>query len=120
MKINCLSCGCIEATAEDGMICVYREIEGLEDFLDIETMFCKEYKYNECLECESENCEDYKYCKDNKIYCDECNELMEDGYIIHDGLCTYCSEKCLHKNISKVDYEKLYDMGFAFWTTFED
>ena len=58
--------------------------------------------------------------KDYSVYCDECNGRIKDGYIIHDGLYHYCSEQCLYKNISKEDYKKLHDMGFAFWTTFEE
>ena len=56
--------------------------------------------------------------EDNKIYCDECNEIMAEGYMINDGLEHYCSDKCLHENISKEDYEEIYEMGFALWTTF--
>lgn len=57
---------------------------------------------------------------ENEIYCDECNEVMDEGYMIYDGIVNYCSDECLHTNISKEDYEKLYDMDYAFWTTFED
>lgn len=54
------------------------------------------------------------------IYCDECNEKMEEGYMIHDGIYHYCSDKCLYRNVNKKVYEHLYEQGFAFWTTFED
>ncbi len=117
MKINCLNCGCIEATAEDGMICAYRNIEDLEDFLDIETMFCKEYKYNECLDCELENCDG---CVEDKTYCTVCNKEMSEGYVINDGLENYCSKKCLDTEITDDEYNQLYEEGYAFWTTFED
>lgn len=56
---------------------------------------------------------------ENEIYCDECNEVMESGYVIHDGLYHYCNEECLRKNIGDQEFKKIYDMGFAFWTTFE-
>lgn len=57
---------------------------------------------------------------ENEIYCDECNKIMDEGYTIHDGLFHYCSNEYLYENISNVEYEKISDMGFAFWTTFED
>ncbi|MGL5714200.1 MAG: hypothetical protein ACRCX2_14365 [Paraclostridium sp.] len=55
-----------------------------------------------------------------EIYCNECHNEMQEGYVIHDGLYHYCSDECLHKNITKDDYEYLYEQGFSFWTTFED
>ncbi|MGL5753002.1 MAG: hypothetical protein ACRCXT_20845 [Paraclostridium sp.] len=57
---------------------------------------------------------------ENEIYCDECNENMEEGYIIYDGLYHYCSDKCLYKNINKKHYKYLHEQAFVFWTTFED
>lgn len=57
---------------------------------------------------------------ENEIYCDECNEIMDEGYMIHDGIYHYCSDECLYKNISEEYYKKIYEQGFAFWTTFED
>ena len=57
---------------------------------------------------------------EEKIYCDECNDEMTEGYTIYDGLYHYCSEDCLYKDICKIDYEKIHDMGYAFWTTYQD
>lgn len=33
--------------------------------------------------------------------CEYCNENMSEGYLVHDGLYHYCSDECLHKDISK-------------------
>ena len=55
-----------------------------------------------------------------RVYCTECNDEMTEGYEVHDGLYHYCKDECLYKNVSKEDYEKMYEIGYAFWTTFED
>lgn len=54
------------------------------------------------------------------IFCDECNQEMLYGYVIHDGIEHYCSDECLHKNINEEGYKYLNQDGYAFWTTFED
>ena len=50
--------------------------------------------------------------------CDECGEPMIEGFVV-DGCCTYCSEECLHKHISKEDFNNSYDNGNGdtYWTT---
>lgn len=58
--------------------------------------------------------------KEDKIYCSKCGNDMIQGYTVHDGLYHYCSDECLHKDISKEEYLYMYEQGFAFWTTFED
>lgn len=54
IKLNCINCVCIEYTMSDGLRCDYRDIDYLNDYIDTEMMFCKEYYYNYCLECEHE------------------------------------------------------------------
>lgn len=54
--------------------------------------------------------------------CDECGKPMIVGYVI-DGCKTYCSDECLHKNLSDEEYQELYDEGNGdtYWTTwYED
>ena len=50
--------------------------------------------------------------------CDECGEPMIEGFVV-DGCCTYCSEECLHKHISKEDFNNSYNNGNGdtSWTT---
>ena len=57
---------------------------------------------------------------DENIYCTNCNVEMEDGYTICDGLQNYCSDKCLSSEFTEAEYKELYDMGYAFWTTYKD
>ena len=55
--------------------------------------------------------------------CDHCGKKpMTEGYCIDNGCEYYCSDECLHANISKEDYEKLYDNGNgdSYWTEWED
>lgn len=54
------------------------------------------------------------YCR----ICSECGHLMDNGYVIESGLEYYCSDECLHKNISEEEYLKLYDNGNGdtYWT----
>ena len=54
------------------------------------------------------------------IYCSKCGEEMSQGYNVHDGLYHYCSKECLNLDICDMEYDLLYEEGYAFWTTFED
>ena len=49
--------------------------------------------------------------------CTECHKEMIDGYCIGDGHAYYCSDECLHKNISDEEYVEMYENGDAYWTT---
>ena len=54
--------------------------------------------------------------------CDECGCPMIEGYVV-DGCNTYCSEACLHENISAEDFKALSKdpNGDTYWTTwYED
>lgn len=53
--------------------------------------------------------------------CSECGKEMIEGYCIENGLEYYCSDECLHKNITEEEYLKLYDNGNgdSYWTEWE-
>lgn len=54
--------------------------------------------------------------------CSECGKPMYEGFCIEDGAEYYCSEDCLHKNLSDEEYENLYDdgRGNSYWTSWLD
>lgn len=54
--------------------------------------------------------------------CSECGKPMTEGFCIEDGAEYYCSEDCLHKNLSDEKYENLYDdgRGNSYWTSWLD
>lgn len=72
---------------------------------------------NTLLEQVKEMIEQYAEEKDIRV-CTECGKLMEEGYCIENGIEYYCNDECLHKNISKEEYERLYDdgNGDTYWT----
>lgn len=53
-----------------------------------------------------------KYEEDVYVrHCNECGKEMWEGFCIEGGLEYYCSEECLHKNLTEEEYEELYDNG---------
>jgi hypothetical protein len=50
--------------------------------------------------------------------CTECGHLMNEGYVIENGIEYYCSDECLHKHITEEEYQRLYDNGDgdSYWT----
>ena len=54
--------------------------------------------------------------------CSECGKPMYEGYCIEDGAEYYCSDNCLHQNLSEHQYQKLYDegRGNSYWTSWID
>ena len=54
--------------------------------------------------------------------CSECGKPMMEGFCIEDGAEYYCSEECLHKNLTEEEYENLYDegRGNSYWTSWLD
>ena len=54
--------------------------------------------------------------------CSECGKPMYEGYCIENGAEYYCSEECLHKNLTDEEYENLYDegRGDSYWTSWLD
>jgi hypothetical protein len=54
--------------------------------------------------------------------CSECGKPMYEGYCIEDGAEYYCSDECMHNNLSDKEFEKLYDegRGNSYWTSWLD
>ena len=54
--------------------------------------------------------------------CSECGKPMYEGYCIEDGAEYYCSDECMHHNLSDKQFEKLYDegRGNSYWTSWLD
>lgn len=54
-------------------------------------------------------------------FCDECGQLMPEGYCISGGEEYYCSAKCLNVRISPEEWARLYDNGNgdSYWTDWE-
>ena len=54
--------------------------------------------------------------------CSECSKPMTEGYCIENGAEYYCSEECLHKNLTNEEYENLYDegRGDSYYTSWVD
>lgn len=54
--------------------------------------------------------------------CSQCGKPMFEGYCIEDGAEYYCSDYCLHQNLSEHQYQKLYDegRGNSYWTSWLD
>lgn len=72
---------------------------------------------NTTLDVIKEEIENYAENKDIRV-CSECGHLMNEGYCIDNGAEYYCSEDCLHKNMSDTEFEFLYDNGNgdSYWT----
>lgn len=54
--------------------------------------------------------------------CSECKEWMSDWYCIENGSEYYCSDKCLHKHYSNIEYQEMYDdwNWDSYWTEWEN
>jgi hypothetical protein len=54
--------------------------------------------------------------------CSECGKPMTEGFCIEDGAQYYCSEDCLHKNLTEEEYDNLYDegRGDSYYTSWVD
>ena len=54
--------------------------------------------------------------------CTACGKGMNEGYCIGDGMEYYCSDACLHTEITHEEYMELYDdgEGDSYWTAWED
>jgi hypothetical protein len=54
--------------------------------------------------------------------CDECGAGMNEGYLIDNGYKYYCSDVCLHKNMTPEEWDELYadGDGDSCWTTWDE
>lgn len=54
--------------------------------------------------------------------CSECGKVMIEGYCIDNGAEYYCSDECLHKNMTQEEFDALYNdgRGDSYWTTWID
>lgn len=61
--------------------------------------------------------------EDDESYreCSECEDIMNEGYLIDDGSEYYCSDACLEKNMTKEEYLELYNDGHgnSYFTAWE-
>ena len=51
--------------------------------------------------------------------CSHCNKLMIEGFIIGEGDEYYCSEDCLYQNLTKEEYNNMYEEDEAYYTEWE-
>ena len=40
--------------------------------------------------------------------CTECRKGMNEGYVIEGGMEYYCSDECLHKNVTPDEFSEFY------------
>ena len=52
-----------------------------------------------------------EYDIDGMRVCSHCGKLMNEGYCIESGMAYYCSDECLHANMTEEEYLELYDEG---------
>ena len=48
--------------------------------------------------------------------CSVCGKKMREGYMVEGGGGYYCSDECLHKEMTEEEYEKYYEDGVMFYT----
>lgn len=60
--------------------------------------------------------------EEEKRKCSHCGEEMWEGYCINGGEEYYCSEECLHTEITQEEFLELYDNGHgdSYWTIWEE
>jgi hypothetical protein len=54
--------------------------------------------------------------------CDECGKGMNEGYCIDGGMAYYCSDECLHKDITPDEWKEMTDdeESDSYWTTWDE
>lgn len=85
----------------------------------------KEYcgnNYNEIKETLDYFNERYESETEQLRICNECGNIMNEGYCIDNGCEYYCSEDCLHKHYTEEEYLKMYDNGNgdSYYTEWEE
>ncbi|MBN2878674.1 MAG: hypothetical protein JXN65_03495 [Clostridia bacterium] len=53
---------------------------------------------------------------DSTRTCTACGAIMTEGYCVGDGESYYCSDECLHKEMTEEEYMDLYNNDCAYWT----
>lgn len=48
--------------------------------------------------------------------CHICGKTITEGYFCEDDGTWYCSDECLHVEVSEEKYDKYYEEGVMFWT----
>jgi hypothetical protein len=51
--------------------------------------------------------------------CDKCNKGMNEGYVLV-GCEYYCSDECLHKEVTEQEYKELYENDNAYYTEWSE
>lgn len=54
-----------------------------------------------------------------KRICELCEEEVIAGYCINGGEEYYCTDTCLHKRYSHIEYKRLFDNGDTYWTIWD-
>lgn len=69
-------------------------------------------KHSEVGELVDELCLDHVRC------CSVCGRAMTEGYFIENGVSYYCSDECMHTEMTDEEYLELYDDGDgdSYWT----
>ena len=57
-----------------------------------------------------------EYEIDTMRVCSHCGKLMNEGYCIENGAYYYCSDDCLHANMTEEEYLDLYEEGDTYYT----
>ncbi len=54
--------------------------------------------------------------------CSVCGRAMTEGYCIENGISYYCSDECMHKEMTDEEYQELYDDGYgdSYWTSWSE
>lgn len=53
----------------------------------------------------------YELCLDHVRCCSVCGRAMTEGYCIENGVSYYCSDECMHTEMTDEEYLELYDDG---------
>lgn len=51
--------------------------------------------------------------------CSHCGKRMVEGYCLYEGADYYCSDDCLHAEMTHEEYMEAYEADDAYWTDWE-
>jgi hypothetical protein len=97
---------------------VIDKLECLETLDGLETDDINALRIAEVILSKIDELECDNIMNDHIRICDECGEVMTQGYCINDGDEHYCSDECLHKHYTQDEYLEMYDdgNGDSYWT----